>query len=335
MTTLLVLSLLGELVSAADFGELHVRGLPHSVHCVNDEWQRQFVTIADAGTRLVLSGGGALQLAISPTAGADEPFGYYQWQLLGTTLSYTVDLSNVSCSCNSALYLVSMPGFNSSGSQSGSPDPRGNYYCGANAGKPSRDTSKPTPPSRGNYCPELDLLEANRFAIQSTPHICNGTNRGPGFYPMCDWHGCATAVYNESKTALCPDESCIINTHRPFRHSISFPVQTALDSDGNADVMLVAIENVLEQEGRRFTFSTCQASNAQWTSGDPTEYLRRMTANMKHGMVMDISLWGLSNSGMSWLDGPTGCKGDCNVRNSSVVFSDLAIEVMPTASTVI
>merc|ERR1740133_970409 len=118
-----------------------------------------------------------------------------------------------------------MPGFNASGADSSIPDPRSNYYCGANAGKPSSDTSKPTPPSRGNYCPELDVFEANKFAAQSTPHICNGTNRGPGFYPMCDWHGCATGTFNVSAKGMCPDASCVIDTRRPFRHTTSFPVK--------------------------------------------------------------------------------------------------------------
>jgi hypothetical protein len=94
---------------------------------VNDEWQRRFVNISDSGTRLTFTGGGGLMLATTPTAGKDEPSGYYQWHLLGKTLSYTVDLSNVGCSCNAALYFVSMPGFNASGGQSGVPDPKGNY----------------------------------------------------------------------------------------------------------------------------------------------------------------------------------------------------------------
>ena len=34
------------------------------------------------------------------------PRRYYQWELLNTVLSYTVDLSNVACSCNAALYFV-------------------------------------------------------------------------------------------------------------------------------------------------------------------------------------------------------------------------------------
>lgn len=225
-----------------------------------------------------------------------------------------------------------MPGFNASGGSSGIPDPRGNFYCGANAGKPSRDTSKPTPQSRGNYCPEMDLLEANRFAVQSTPHICNGTNRGPGFYPMCDWHGCATAVFNQSRTALCPSDACVIDSRYPFRHIVSFPVKSVA---GVREPVLSDIHNVLEQAGRSFSFSTCQDINAQWTGGKSLEYLERMTANLKHGMVMDISLWGLSNAGMSWLDGPTGCKGGCNVSNSSVTFSDLALDVITSTDDVV
>ena len=31
---------------------------------------------------------------------------------------------------------------------------------------------------RGNYCPELDVIEANKFAAQATPHVCNGQNNG-------------------------------------------------------------------------------------------------------------------------------------------------------------
>ena len=85
------------------------------------------------------------------------------------------------------------------------------------------------------------------------------------------------------------------------------------------------MHDVFEQDGCTFNFSSCPAANAQWTGGNSTDYLEQMTMNMKQGMVADLSLWGVSNKGMSWLDGPTGCKGDCNVSNSSVSFSDLAL----------
>eukprot|EP00729_Bicosta_minor_P026683 gene26683-11267_t len=153
---------------AADFGRILVKGdglpaNPGSLHAVGDEWQRRFVSISGDGAKLQLNGGGAMQLASTATAGPGEPYGYFNWNLLGNDLSYTVDLSDVGCSCNAALYFVSMPGYNKS-STSINPDPKSNYYCGANAGKPSTNTSAEG--GRGNYCPELDVLEANKFAVQ-------------------------------------------------------------------------------------------------------------------------------------------------------------------------
>jgi hypothetical protein len=187
---------------AASFGQLKIGGTAKpggtALHLVSASWQGRFIGLSDGGWTLTLTGGGGLQLGATATAGVGDPSGYYQWHLLGHALSYTVDLSAVGCSCNAALYFVSMPGYNrSSGS---TPDPRSAYYCGANAGKPSVNTSATG--GRGNYCPEMDVLEANRYAAQSTPHICNGTNRGAAFYPMCDHHGCATAVYNEVCSGL-------------------------------------------------------------------------------------------------------------------------------------
>jgi hypothetical protein len=319
---LLLLVLLGGLrgARAATFGELAVAGATPpggtALHLVGNAWQQRFISVSDGGRKLTLTGGGGLQLGATATAGVGEPSGYYQWMLLGNALSYTVDLSNVGCSCNAALYFVSMPGYNvSSGSV---PDPRSSYYCGANAGKPSLNTSATG--GRGNYCPEMDVLEANAFAAQSTPHICNGTNHGPGFYPMCDHHGCATAVYNQSKTAMCMSEACTIDTRRPFRHTVSFPLAAGTGA-------LASISNVFEQEGRSFDFQSCAGDvNAQWTGGSSSAYLHEMQLNLARGMVMDISLWGLSNSGMSWLDGPTGCQGDCNVSGSRVSFSNLTLQ---------
>ena len=303
------------LSTAADFGLVQLRqGQQRNVlHAVSQEWQRRFVTLSDSGSQLALTGGGRLYLAEDGSAGAGEPDGYYQMQLLGKALSYTVDLSEVGCSCNAALYLVSMPGQNTT-----SVDPRGcvtslveillvpaalsvaapklrfghlaasligptkptaqsgmavcfvlscsgDYYCGANAGKPSTNTS--ATPGRGNYCPEMDILEANRFAAQSTPHICNGTNVGPGYYPMCDWHGCAASVYNQSATALCPSASCTIDTRQPFQHNISFPLDPATG-------LLVGIQNVFSQGARRYEWSTCGpgTKNAGWADGSSERY---------------------------------------------------------------
>jgi hypothetical protein len=66
------------------------------------------------GTRLWLAKDGSLA--------ADS---YAQFSLLNKSLSYTIDLSDVPCSCNAALYFVSMPGIGADGALA--PSTLGNY----------------------------------------------------------------------------------------------------------------------------------------------------------------------------------------------------------------
>ena len=65
----------------------------------------------DNGFRL--HGGGGVYLA---TTGADigsDPFMYWQTNLADNVWSYDVDVSNVGCKCNAAMYWVNMPGMSS------------------------------------------------------------------------------------------------------------------------------------------------------------------------------------------------------------------------------
>ena len=56
-----------------------------------------------------------------------QPYSYAKFRLLGKSLSYRVDLSHVPCSCNAALYWVSLPGYTVD--------------------------DEPAPGAFGNYCP--------------------------------------------------------------------------------------------------------------------------------------------------------------------------------------
>jgi predicted GH43/DUF377 family glycosyl hydrolase len=316
-------------VPTEDLGELLVSGTAFAggrktLHVVAAGPER-FVSLHDGGRTLHLAGGGAVQIGAFPNASAT--FEYFQWPLLNSRLSYTVDLGAVGCSCNAALYFFSGPGFDRLGRSNKSAG-----YCGANAGKPSVNTSKSLPAPRGNYCPELDVLEANRWAAQSTPHICNGSNVGAGFYPMCDHHGCSSNSYRSESTGMCPSSACTIDSRLPFEHSISFPVDASTKR-------LSAIRNTFTQGAASFRFSTCSKATAQWTGGDAALYLSRMGQNLKAGMNMDISLWGLQHDGMSWLDGATACnvtdsnKGNCDVSASVVSFSNITLDqLVPSAA---
>jgi len=84
-------------------------------------------------------------LATSNGNGSFTPTMYYAPNLLGGSISYDVNLYQATCSCNAALYLVSMPAKNRAGDYSAG---RGDYYCDAN------DVG-------GSWCGELDIMEAN------------------------------------------------------------------------------------------------------------------------------------------------------------------------------
>lgn len=106
---------------------------------------------------------------------------------------------------------------------------------------------------------------------------------------------------------MCPDSSCIIDTTKPFTHSISFE-----ESNGQ----LTAISNTLSQEGRNFNYNACSDSG----------YLTNMSKPLDAGMVMVLSQWGNTYERMKWLDSMTGCTGDCDIDGAVITFSNISIE---------
>ena len=70
----------------------------------------------------------------------------------------------------------------------------------------------------------------------------------------------------------------------------------------------------VEQDGREYSFEICNDGG----------YRSRM-AQSYDNMVWSGSLWGGGGIDMSWLDGMTGCWGDCNIDGSSVTFSNFRL----------
>jgi len=117
------------------------------------------------------------------------------FKLLGGSIQFTVDLSEVGCGLNAAFYLVSLP---AAGAGS-----NGDYYCDANC-------------VGGSCCSEMDLFEANRHAIQITAHQCTGGTSG------CDSGGCAKNTQSLGSSAFGPGASYTINSLQTFTVKISF-----------------------------------------------------------------------------------------------------------------
>jgi len=66
--------------------------------------------ISEDSTSFTLDGGGNFQLT-TEDIDVYTPSSFAGFTLLGKEFEYTVDRSTVGCSCNSALYTVSMPGY--------------------------------------------------------------------------------------------------------------------------------------------------------------------------------------------------------------------------------
>ena len=62
----------------------------------------------DNGFRL--HGGGGVYLAESGADIGSDPYVYWQTDLADHVWSYDIDVSNVGCKCNAAMYWVNMPG---------------------------------------------------------------------------------------------------------------------------------------------------------------------------------------------------------------------------------
>ena len=80
------------------------------------------------------------------------PASYSAWNLLGRTLSFTVDLSTSGCGCNLAVYTAAMQQNTQVGTCWGGAS--GHYYCDANQ-------------VCGVRCDEIDIMEANKHAFHS------------------------------------------------------------------------------------------------------------------------------------------------------------------------
>ena len=71
---------------------------------------------------------------------------------------------------------------------------------------------------------------------------------------------------------------------------------------------------MISSTGNEFQFEICGDGN----------YRNRM-AESYSGMVWSGSLWGGGGIDMSWLDGMTGCWGDCQIDSQSVSFSNFKL----------
>jgi hypothetical protein len=198
---------------------------------------------------------------------------------LGSTISFTVNLANVGCGADASFYLVGMPA-PSSGSN-------GDYYCDANC-------------VGGYCCTEMDLIEANRHALQITAHKCTSLTSG------CDAGGCARNTKN-IPNGFGPGSNFQINTENSFNVAITFKTTSG---------QLSSITSVISQGTNSITITHDSSCGSGYLSG--------LDQALSYGMVPVWSFW---SGGMSWLDSPACSSDNDEIPSSQLkfVFSNLVV----------
>lgn len=221
--------------------------------------------------------------------GQFKPTSFYLFKLMDKTITYTADLSQVGCGCNAALYLISMPAYNSS--QSPDPTRCGDYYCDANQ-------------VCGVYCPEIDLFEANNRNIHITPHSCDSPQGK--YYSHCDGGGYSLSAYDKDKLSFGPSDQHLIDTTKPFRVSHTFE---------STDGTLSKMTSTLSQGDKKFQMVH-----------DKQSYLNSLTDAVNQGMAIAMSFWGDGGGEMSWLDVPP-CDQSvaCATEGTKAIFGDIIV----------
>lgn len=227
-------------------------------------------------------------------SGKVHPQSISQLNVLGKSFTFRVDLRKVGCGCNLALKLVQAPALDDYRRPSRGVDRKGQlaYYCDSNK-------------VGGQWCPEIDLMEANNHAFQATPHKCDPTTTG--HYNSCDRGGCGQSTRDRPNSyGMGPQFT--IDTTRPFDVQTDF-----LEAYG----VFTGLRTTLRQ-GRQevvLDFSNCD-----------TEYMRGLSDPLSSGMALRITYWGEQAETMAWLDSPP-CGGEACTRETAgnAILSRLAM----------
>ncbi|KAL1522908.1 hypothetical protein AB1Y20_017873 [Prymnesium parvum] len=249
--------------------------------------------VTGARQAITLRGNQRGYLALKPATLRWADIEYDRLHLLGQTLHVTVDVSGVGCGCNAALYLVSMP----------APDVSGSRYC---------DIQFPDP----DRCLEIDLFEGNTKAAVATLH----TQAGEAADGTCNQWGCASRwgpADGQCKYGL---GSPNVDSSKPFELLARF------DQHGHMSVHV-------EQGGQRRQLWGVESAGNYPSKSVPEQATWKVKKALEQGMVLVMSLWAADGDGMSWLDGGCNAAyPHCVLEDASATFSNIWIEGAPAAA---
>lgn len=259
---------------------------------------------------------------------------YQLFKLKGQEFTFDVDMSNLPCGLNGAVYLSEMP---EDGGMSKYPNNKagakyGTGYCDsqcprdikfingeANVNGWTGTSANSGVGQYGTCCSEMDIWEANSNAAAYTPHVCSlngrctGTDCGEGdnrYKGACDKDGCDFNSWRMGDQTFL-GKGKTIDTSKKFTIVTQFITSGSTLSEirrlyvQNGKVVANSQSKISGVSGNSITDSFCAAQKSAF--GDTNYFktkggLAAMGQSLDRGMVLALSIWDDYTANMLWLD---------------------------------
>ncbi|CRG86514.1 glycosyl hydrolase family 7 protein [Talaromyces islandicus] len=267
---------------------------------------------------------------------------YQSFKLLGQEFTFDVDVSNLPCGLNGALYFVSM---DLDGGIAKYPNNKagakyGTGYCDSQCPRdlkfingqgnvdgwvPSTNDPNAGVGNHGSCCSEMDIWEANSISNAVTPHPCSTVGQ-----TMCESDECGGTYSSDRYAGECDPDGCDFNPYRMgnttfYGSGSDFTVDTSkvftvvtqfIESGGS----LSAIKRFFVQDGKVIPLSNSDISGVSGNEitqdfcdaqkkafGDSNVFddkggLSQMGKALSGDMVLVMSIWDDHYADMLWLD---------------------------------
>jgi len=243
---------------------------------------------------------------------------YETFNLLNQEFTFDVDVSQLPCGLNGALYFTEMPANGAASSTNAAGAQYGTGYCDSQCPNdlkfingqanvvgwvPDSNSANSGKGNLGACCNEMDIWEANSISAAYTPHpcsatgltVCNGTacgNPSTGRYnTVCDPDGCDFNSYrNGNKTFYGPGMT--VNTNQKFTVVTQFVTTTGTSSGTLNQINRFYVQNgvVIPNSYTSVTGITATNSiNTQYCTQEATAFGDTTTSFANKGGLPAIS----------------------------------------------
>ncbi|KAH6677722.1 family 7 putative glycoside hydrolase [Halenospora varia] len=295
----------------------------------------------------------------------DTDTSYQQFKLLNSEFTFDVDVSNLPCGLNGALYFVSMDAdggmkrfsTNKAGAKYGV------GYCDAQCPRdlkfingegnvegwqPSSNDANAGVGGHGSCCAEMDIWEANSVSTAYTPHSCTTSSQ-----TRCDGDNCGGTYSSTRYAGICDPDGCDFNSYRQGDTSFYgkgltvdtskvFTVVTQFIGSPLTEIKRFYVQGgkvipnsqslIPNVTGNSITTAYCDAQKAAF--GDNYSFkaqggMSSMSKALDAGMTLVMSVWDDHYANMLWLDStyPTTATNPGSARGTCDVTSGVPADV--------